>query len=350
MKAAQVIRPKLPLEVRDIETPVPKGQQVVVDIESAGVCHSDIHVWEGGYEGSKGEIMKVEERGVKFPLTLGHEIAGVVESVGTDVKNIKKGERVIVYPWIGDGVCPACKVGDEHICDNPNSLGIFRNGGYAEAVLVPDEKYLVRIGDLDANIVSSLACSGLTSYTAVKNASPSPKQNMVIIGTGGLGLMAIQIARALFNPTITAVDIDDERLRQAKKLGADYGVNSMSVDVVKQVKDLTQNLGAESILDFVNSPKTVEPALNMLRKRGKLVLVGLFGGSVDLNLPLLPLRSQTIIGSYTGRLADLPDLISLVKRKAINPVISQTFKLSQAHDALVQLKAGKIIGRAVINP
>jgi len=117
---------------------------------------------------------------------------------------------VIVYPWIGDGVCPACKVGDEHICDNPNSLGIF--------------------GDLDANIVSSLACSGLTSYTAVKNASPSPKQNMVIIGTGGLGLMAIQIARALFNPTITAVDIDDERLRQAKKLGADYGVNSMSVN------------------------------------------------------------------------------------------------------------------------
>lgn len=350
MKAAQVIRPKLPLEVRDIETPVPKGQQVVVDIESAGVCHSDIHVWEGGYEGSKGEIMKVEERGVKFPLTLGHEIAGAVESVGDDVKNIKKGERVIVYPWIGDGVCPACKVGDEHICDNPNSLGIFRNGGYAEAVLVPDEKYLVRIGDLDANIVSSLACSGLTSYTAVKNASPSPKQNMVIIGTGGLGLMAIQIARALFNPTITAVDIDDERLRQAKKLGADYGVNSMSVDVVKQVKDLTQNLGADSILDFVNSPKTVEPALNMLRKRGKLVLVGLFGGSVDLNLPLLPLRSQTIIGSYTGRLADLPDLIGLVKRKAINPVISKTFKLSQAHDALVQLKAGKIIGRAVINP
>jgi len=295
MKAAQVIRPKLPLEVRDIETPVPKGQQVVVDIESAGVCHSDIHVWEGGYEGSKGEIMKVEERGVKFPLTLGHEIAGVVESVGTDVKNIKKGERVIVYPWIGDGVCPACKVGDEHICDNPNSLGIFRNGGYAEAVLVPDEKYLVRIGDLDANIVSSLACSGLTSYTAVKNASPSPKQNMVIIGTGGLGLMAIQIARALFNPTITAVDIDDERLRQAKKLGADYGVNSISVDAVKQIKDLTNNLGAESILDFVNSPKTVEPALNMLRKRGKLVLVGLFGGSVDLNLPLLPLRSRILI-------------------------------------------------------
>ncbi len=350
MKAAQVIRPKLPLEVRDVETPVPKGQQVVVDIESAGVCHSDIHVWEGGYEGSKGEIMKVEERGVKFPLTLGHEIAGVVESVGTDVKNIKKGERVIVYPWIGDGVCPACKVGDEHICDNPNSLGIFRNGGYAEAVLVPDEKYLVRIGDLDANIVSSLACSGLTSYTAVKNASPSPKQNMVIIGTGGLGLMAIQIARALFNPTITAVDIDDERLRQAKKLGADYGVNSMSVDVVKQVKDLTQNLGADSILDFVNSPKTVEPALNMLRKRGKLVLVGLFGGSIDLNLPLLPLRSQTIIGSYTGRLADLPDLVSLVKRRAINPVISKTFQLSEANDALVQLKSGKIIGRAVINP
>lgn len=350
MKAAQVIRPKKPLEVRTVKTPVPKEREVLVDIESAGVCHSDIHVWEGGYEGSKGEIMKVEERGVKFPLTLGHEIAGTVESVGGGVKNIKKGERVIVYPWIGDGVCPACRVGDEHICDNPRSLGIFRNGGYAEMVLVPDEKYLVKIHDLDANVVSSLACSGLTAYTAVKNANPSPKQNMIIIGAGGLGLMAIQLARALFNPNITVIDIDDERIRQAKKLGADHGVNSISVDAVKQIKDLTNNLGADCILDFVNSPKTVEPALNMLRKRGKLVLVGLFGGSVDLNLPLLPLRSQTIIGSYTGRLADLPDLVDLVKRKAINPVISKTFKLSQAHDALVQLKAGKIIGRAVINP
>lgn len=350
MKAAQVIKPKKPLELREITTPVPKDKQVLVTVESAGVCHSDIHVWEGGYEGTKGQIMKVEDRGVKFPLTLGHEIAGIVDSVGQDVKQIKKGERVIVYPWIGDGVCEACQIGDEHVCDHPKSLGILQNGGYAEKVLVPDEKYLVTVGNLDPNAVSSLACSGLTAYTAVKNANISPKQTMVIIGAGGLGLMAVQIARALLNPTIIVVDIDDERLDKAKILGADYGFNSKSDDPVHHVKDLTGGLGADSVVDFVNGPMTVKPALEMLKKRGKLVLVGLFGGSIDLNLPLLVLKSQTIIGSYTGRLTDLVDLVSLVKRKAINPVISKIFKLSEANDAIEQLKAGKILGRAVINP
>jgi len=350
MKAAQVITPKKPLMLKEIKTPVPKGRQVLVKIESAGVCHSDIHVWEGGYEGIKGEIMKVEDRGVKFPLTLGHEIAGIVESIGNEIKQVKKGERVIVYPWQGDGICDACQVGDEHVCDNPKSLGIMQNGGYAEKVLISDEKYLVKVGKLDPNIVSSLACSGLTAYTAVKNAKVSPKQTMVIIGAGGLGLTAVQIARTLLNPTIIVIDIDDERLEEAKKLGADYGINSKTDDPIHHIKDLTGGLGADSIIDFVNGPMTVKPALEMLKKRGKLVLVGLFGGSIELNLPLLPLKSQTIIGSYTGRLADLIDLVSLVKRGAINPVISKTFKLKDANKALEQLKAGKIIGRAVINP
>lgn len=350
MKAAQVVRPKQPLEIRKLAEPKPKGKQVVVDVSSAGVCHSDIHIWEGGYEGAKGEIMKVEERGVKFPLTLGHEIAGTVSSLGSDASGFKKGQKVIVYPWIGDGVCPACRVGDEHLCDHPRSLGIFQQGGYAEKVLVPDEKYLVSAGDLDLDAASSLACSGLTSFTAVKNASVSPKQTMVIIGAGGLGLMAVQIARAILNPTIIAVDIEDKRLKEAKKLGADYVVNSKSGDAVKQVKDLTAGYGAEAVLDFVNGPKTVDPAINMLRKRGKLVLVGLFGGSIELNLPLIPLRSYNIIGSYTGRLGDLSDLVSLAERRAIKPTISSNFKLKDANDALNQLKAGKIIGRAVLNP
>lgn len=350
MRAAQVIRPKQPLEIRDLEAPVPKGKQVLVEIASAGVCHSDIHIWEGGYEGVKGEIMKVEERGVKFPLTLGHEIAGRIESIGSDVKGFKNSERVLVYPWIGDGVCPACQTGDEHVCDNPKSLGIYQSGGYAEKVLVPDEKYLVRIDDLEPDSASSLACAGLTAYTAVKNANTSPKQALVITGIGGLGLMAVQTARALLNPKIIAVDIDDKRLKEAEKLGADYCVNSRSGDAVKQVKDLTNGLGAEAVIDFVNAPKTVEPGINMLRKRGKLVLVGLFGGSIELNLPLVPLRSYNIIGSYTGRLADLHDLVGLAKRGAVKPVVTKTFKLEEATEALTQLKAGQVIGRAVLNP
>src|SRR6266511_6327823 len=111
MRAAQVITPKKPLQIRDLNTPVPKGRQVIVKVLAAGVCHSDIHIWEGGYEGTKGEIMKVEERGVKFPLTLGHEIAGTVDAVGGDVMGFRRGDQVLVYPWIGDGTCPACQVG-----------------------------------------------------------------------------------------------------------------------------------------------------------------------------------------------------------------------------------------------
>jgi alcohol dehydrogenase, propanol-preferring len=350
LKAAQVIKPKEPLEIRSIPTPDPKGKQVLVDVLSAGVCHSDLHIWEGGYEGVKGEIMKVEERGVRFPLTLGHEIAGTVEDIGSEVSNIGKSQRVVVYPWIGDGTCPACQIGDENLCDHPRSLGVMQNGGYAQKVLVPDEKYLVSTDDLDHDSVSSLACSGLTSFTAVKNANTSPKQTMVIIGIGGLGLMAVQLARALLNPNIIAVDIDDKRLKQAERLGADHIVNSKSGDAITQVKDLTNGLGADAVVDFVNDPKTVGPAIDMLRKRGRLVLVGLFGGSVELNLPLIPLRSYHIIGSYTGRLADLADLVGLAKRHIIKPIVSKTFKLDEANEAITQLKSGRIIGRAVINP
>jgi propanol-preferring alcohol dehydrogenase len=350
MKAAQVVRPNKPLELKELPNPDPKGKQVVVHIQSSGVCHSDIHIWEGGYEGAKGQIMSVEERGVKFPLTMGHEIAGTVEAVGTDVVEFKVGQRVLVYPWIGDGVCPACQVGEENLCDHPKSLGIFQNGGYADKVLVPSEKYLVDIGNLEFDSVSSLACSGLTSFTGIKNAAISPKQTLVITGIGGLGLMAVQIARALMNSNIIAVDIDDERLEQAKNLGADHVVNSKQGDAAKQVKDLTSGLGADAIVDFVNGPKTVGPGIDMLRKRGRLVLIGLFGGSIDLNLPLVPLKAMHILGSYTGKLADLADLVALTRRGVIKPVVSRKYSLEQANEALTQLKSGKIIGRAVLNP
>lgn len=349
MKAAQVVRSREPLELKELPIPDPRGKQVVVEVHSSGVCHSDIHIWEGGYEGAKGQLMSVEERGVKFPLTLGHEIAGTVEAVGSDVSEFKVGQRVLVYPWIGDGVCPACQVGEENLCDHPKSLGVFQNGGYAEKVLVPDEKYLVDIGNLDFDSVSSLACSGLTSFTAIKNAAVSPKQTLVITGIGGLGLMAVQIARALMNPNIIAVDIDDKRLEQAKNLGANHVINSKQGDAPKQVKDLTSDLGADAIVDFVNGPKTVGPGIDMLRKRGRLVLIGLFGGSIELSLPLVPLKAMHILGSYTGKLADLADLVALTRRGAIRPIVARKYSLDQANEALLQLKSGKIIGRAVIN-
>ena len=351
MKAARIVKLNEPLQVQELQTPTPKGTQVLIKVQSEGVCHSDVHVWQGYYEGIDGQPLKTTERGVKYPLTPGHEIAGVVETLGEQAEGFSKDEEVIVYPWIGEGLCPACRMGEENLCDKPRSLGIYTDGGYAEHVLVPSYKYLVKIGDdMDTDISAPLGCAGLTSYGAVKNAGLKPDENVVIVGTGGLGLMAIQLAKAVTGANIIAMDIDDQKLDVAKKNGANISINSKKEDPVKAVMELTDKLGADAVLDFVNASSTVETDMKFLRRRARLVLVGLFGGELKLGLVSMPTRSYRIIGSYTGTIKDLIELVSLAKRGAIKPVVSNRFKLDQATEALTMLTKGKIIGRGVINP
>lgn len=350
MKAARIIKTKEPLRIESLNVPKPVHEQVLVKVTSTGVCHSDLHLWEGGYAGPQGVFMKVEDRGVKFPLTPGHEIAGTIEEMGESASGFQKGDKVIVYPWIGEGVCPACRVGEENLCDAPRTLGIYQDGGYAEMVLVPSYKHLIKVGSLELDSAASLACSGLTAYTAIKKTLAQPGETIVVIGAGGLGLMAVQVAKAITSARIAIVDIDENKLAEARRLGADELINSGSTDPVKGVKDITGGLGAESVVDFVNNAKTAPNSINMLRKRGKLIMVGLFGGALELNLPLVPLRAFTLTGAYTGKFADLFDLVSLTKMGKIRSVVSRRFKLDQANDALEDLKAGKIVGRAVLNP
>jgi propanol-preferring alcohol dehydrogenase len=351
MKAARIVKVNEPLQVQELRTPKPKGSQILIKIQSSGVCHSDVHVWEGYYEGIGGKLLKTTDRGVKYPLTPGHEIAGIVDDMGEQVEGFSKNEKVLVYPWIGDGMCPACRVGEENLCDKPRSLGIYRDGGYAEYVLVPSYKYLVKMGDdMDTDTSAPLSCAGLTAYGAVKNANLKPFDNVVIVGTGGLGLMAIQLAKAVTAARIIAMDIDDKKLEVAKKEGADTIVNSKKEDPVKSVMELTDKLGADAVIDFVNATKSVETNMQLIRKRARLVLVGLFGGELRLSLVSMPTRAYKIIGSYTGSLDDLVQLVSLARRDVIKPVVSNKFKLDQAGEALQMLKDGKIVGRGVINP
>lgn len=350
MKVARILKTNEPLKIENIDTPYPRGDQVLVKVESAGVCHSDLHLWEGGYAGPQGVFMKVEDRGVKFPLTPGHEIAGTISEVGESVKGFQKGERVLVYPWIGCGVCPACKAGEENVCDAPRSLGVYQDGGYGEYALVPSHRYLVKLGDYDTGAAASLACSGLTAYTAVKKAAVKDGEMLVVVGAGGLGLMAVQIAKAITGAKIAVVDIGEKNLEEAKKLGADHAINSGSADPVQAIKGLTKGLGAEAVIDFVNNTKTAPNSFNMLRKRGKMVMVGLFGGSMELNLPLIPLRAFTLTGAYTGKYADLVELVDLAKKGKVQSIVSRTFTLDEANTALEDLKARKIVGRAVIKP
>jgi propanol-preferring alcohol dehydrogenase len=351
MQAARIVNVNEPLEIAQLETPKPRGSQVLIRVESSGVCHSDIHLWEGGYEGPGGQLLKTTERGVKYPLTPGHEIAGLVDSLGEEAEGFTKKDKVLVYPWVGEGLCPACRIGQENLCDKPRSLGVYTDGGYAEYVLVPSYKYLLKIDDeMETNASATLSCSALTAYGAVKNTSLKPDDNVVIVGAGGLGLMAMQLAKAVTGARIIAMDLDDEKLGAAKKNGADSVINSKKEDPVKAVMELTGKMGADAVIDFVNASKTVEADMQFLRRRAKLVLVGLFGGELKLSLVSMPTRAYRLIGSYTGTLSDMVELVSLARRGVIKPLVSNRFKLDQATEALTMLKEGRIIGRGVINP
>jgi propanol-preferring alcohol dehydrogenase len=354
MRSAKIIEFNKPLKIEEGETPKPRGSEVLLRVQSAGVCHSDIHLWQGGYDGPGGQFLKTTDRGVKYPLTPGHEIAGVIDTLGEQAEGFTKNEKVIIFPWIGEGLCPACKVGEENLCDKPRSLGIYKDGGYADYVLVPSYKYLIKLGDdieeNDTDSSAPLSCSALTAYGAVKNSNLTPNDTVVIVGVGGLGLMGIQLTKAITGARIIAMDLDDNKLKAAKENGADEIINSKKEDSVKAVMELTDRLGADAVIDFVNSSKTVETDMNFLRRRAKLVLVGLFGGELKLNLVSMPTRAYKLIGSYTGSIDDLTNLVSLAKRGIIKPVISNRFKLDQATEALTMLKDGKILGRGVINP
>ena len=349
MKSAQIIEPNKPLQINEIVLPNPNGNQVIIRVKSTGVCHSDLHLWEGGYDTGDG-FMKVTDRGVKFPVTPGHEVVGTVEQIGDSVEGVNIGDLVLIYPWIGCEQCPTCENGDTNLCESPKSLGVFQNGGYAEYVLVPNSKFLAKINNLDPDAAASLACSGLTAFTAIKKALVNKPENILIVGAGGLGLMGVQIAKALTNSNIICADLDDEKLNSAKKLGATHTVNTKEPDAIKEIMSICNEKGVDSIIDFVNAPPTVKMDLSIIRKRGNIVLVGLFGGSVDLSLVSIPLKAITIQGAYTGNYNDMIELIQLAESGVINPIVSKHYTLDEANIALEDLKNRKIIGRAVINP
>ena len=350
MKSYDVCECGAPLRLMERPTPKPKGTEVLLKIVAAGVCHSDLHIWEGYYDLGGGKRLKLTDRGVKLPLTMGHENVGEVVAVGPDVAGVKLGARKLVHPWLGCGECAMCRRGDEQLCRTPFSIGVFRSGGYADHLLVPHPRYLFDIGNIPPERAAPLACSGITTYGALKKVgSLLQEEPIVIVGAGGLGLMCLSLHRAMGGRGAIVVDIDPVKREAAKKAGAQTTVDGGAPDAAKQIVGAT-NGGASAVIDFVGATRTVQLALDSLAKGGKLIIVGLFGGDITVPTPSFPLRAMTIQGSYVGSLTEMAELLDLVRRKGVPDLPVATRPLAAVNEALDELKHGKVIGRLVLTP
>jgi len=339
-----------PLELKTGPVPEPKGREVLVRMTGAGVCHSDIHIWEGYYDLGGGKKISLKDRGIQLPITLGHEIAGEVVKAGPDAKGAKIGASVVVYPWIGCGECASCRSGEENICIKARSLGVFTPGGYASYVIVPDAKYCIDIAGLDPAETAPLACSGVTTYSALKKLGPRLKDEpVVVMGAGGLGHMALKVLAAMGGKGAIIVDIDKGKREAALASGALKAIDGSAADAAQQIIAATAG-GARMVLDLVGAASTVNLALAAATRGTEIVVVGLYGGEVTVSVPLFPLRPIAIRGSYVGTPADLQELVALAKSRKLEPVKVTRRPLDEANAALMDLKAGKVVGRVVLVP
>ena len=346
MKAYQIIENGKPLKEQEIDKPIPKGDEILIKTLACGVCHSDVHIHEGYF--SLGNETKLPVPLMTDALAMGHEIYGEVVEIGEEVKDIKIGKKYVAYPWIGCGECDECIKGREHYCSplTTKNLGINVNGGYAEYVLVPHSKYLFDAGDTPDEVAGSYACRGLTAYSALKKANLKKGQNsVVIISAGGLGLLSLKIIQAAYSINPIVVDINDEKLKLAKKAGASAVINSNDENIYEKINKLT-NGGASSVIDFVGASETFELASGMfgMKRGGTYVIVGLIGGQTNLQLPMTTLTARTIRGVYVGSLQEMDELMQLVRKNKIDHVDVEKRHASEANKTLNDLKNGEING------
>jgi alcohol dehydrogenase, propanol-preferring len=351
MKSLQLTEFGQHLEWRDYETPQPTGSEVLLKVAACGVCHSDLHIWEGYYELGDEKRIYVKDRGVQLPLTMGHEVVGTVVACGPDANGCKPGEQRLVYPWVGCGSCKYCNSDRPQMCLKPRSLGVYKDGGYSDYILVPDARYLIDIEGIRPEVACSYACAGLTAYSALKKTLPlESDETLVLVGAGGLGMMAVQLVRELTSARVIMLDVDDVKLSRVRELADVETINTHHTDAVKAVMERTGSIGASAVIDFVNNGPTANAALGMLAKNGQMIMVGLFGGMLHISTPVPALKNLTIRGSYTGSLTELRELIDIVKTRKLETIPVSTYPLGHAARLLEDVRDGKIVGRAVLMP
>ena len=335
MKAAVVHKFGSPLSIEAIAKPKPGPGQVVVKVETSGLCHTDIHAAHGDWP-----VKPVP------PFVPGHEGVGLVERVGAGVTRLRDGDRVAV-PWLGwaCGACEACASGWETLCPDAKYTGYTVNGGFAEYVLA-DAAFVGLVPDgIDPLDAAPLTCAGVTTYKAVRVSGARPSDLVAVFGIGGLGHLAVQYAR-IAGATVAAVDIVDSKLDIAKHLGAEYGFNAATQDPVAAIQALG---GADSAIVLAATPSACEQAFASLKRNGQLVLVGLPKDNT-MRLPIFEtvLHGKKVIGSLVGTRVDLAETFEL-HVSGRTTIVRESRRLDEVNDAMAEVLAGHVDARLVFD-
>jgi len=336
VKAAVLREFKKPLSLEDVPRPLPAANEVLIQLEACGVCHSDLHVADGDWPQFSGIT--------KRPLILGHEIAGRVVEVGVAVGDSKIGERVGL-PWIywTCGECEFCKNGNENLCTEQKITGVMVDGGFAEFVTAP-ASHAVRIPDnLSFVEAAPLFCAGVTVYRSLRQAGILAGQRLAVFGVGGLGHLAIQIARE-FGADVTAIDVSDEKLALAESLGAASVLNATSANVVKELR---LRGGVHVALVTSGAKSAYDMAFRCVRPKGALLVVGLPAENLCFPAILMAATEIRIQASAVGTRRDLAEVLAMASQGKVRCHV-HTSPLAEANYVLDQLRHGRVAGRTVL--
>ncbi len=337
-----------PLHLLESENPVPRGKEVLLKVSHCGVCHSDVHMHDGFFELGGGKQLQVKTA-ADLPMVLGHEIVGRVLAKGPEASAVEIGQSCAIYPWIGCGDCVCCADGMEQLCSRPRCIGNQWAGGFADHVLVPDSRYLLDHGSLDPAIAACYMCSGITAYSALRKIEAFANSGpYLLLGLGGVGMMALQLALQLFERAPIVADIDERKLDVARQLGIEQAYNLTEEGVFKRIKK--ESGGLAGLVDFVGAETTLNPAISAMRQAGKIVVVGLMGGALRMPIPFLPWKALTIQGSYVGSLGEAHELLALAQQAELSPIRIEHRPLGAASEVLDKLREGAIVGRVVLRP
>ena len=317
MKTVRLVAPGRPLELHDIPVPVPGPEEVQVRVHAAGICHSDVHYRAG-----------VSPAG-PLPLTLGHEVAGVVEHTGESVMDFQPGERVCLHYLATCGGCPWCLGGHEQFCRSGQMIGKHRPGGFAEYIVVPARNALVLPAAISFAHGAVLMCSSATALHALRKARLQPGEDVAVFGLGGLGASAVQLARALGAATIYAVDLNPAKLALARRFGA-VPVDARAVDPVAEILRLTCGRGVQVALELIGLPLTMQQAVRVLGKMGRAALAGLTPQPFSVNSYTELINQEAEIIGVSDHLArEIPELLRFAAggQLDLDPIVTRTVPL-----------------------